>query len=114
MAKIKCFNCNAKGHLAQDCPKPKKVFNYTKVSELYVASSVFLTDTYPLWIVDSGATDHVAKDRETFVEFRQIPHGAKWIYVGNNARVVVQGIGTCKLVLQGGRTLLLHDVLYAS
>ena len=57
--------------------------------------------------------DHIAKDRETFMEFRRIPHGAKWIYVGNNAKVTVQGIGTCKLVLQGGRTLLLHDVLYA-
>ena len=113
MAKIKCFNCNTKGHFARDCPEHKKVFGHTKVSEIFVASSVFLTDTYPLWIVDSGATDHVAKDRETFVEFRRIPHGAKWIYVGNNARVAVQGIGTSKLVLRGGRTLLLHDVLYA-
>ena len=33
--------------------------------------------------------------------------------MGKKARVAVQGIGTCKLVLRGGRTLLLHDVLYA-
>jgi hypothetical protein len=31
----------------------------------------------------------------------------------NNASAVVLGIGTCKLDLQGGRTLYLHDVLYA-
>ena len=30
----------------------------------------------------------------------------------NNARISVKGIGTCKLVLCGGRTFLLHDVLY--
>ena len=58
--------------------------------------------------------NHVAKDRETFVKFRWIPHGVKWIYVGNNARVAIQGIGTCKLVLWGSQTLFLRDVLYAA
>ena len=33
--------------------------------------------------------------------------------MGNNASVAVLGIGTCKLELRGGRTLYLHDVLYA-
>ena len=37
----------------------------------------------------------------------------RWIYVGNNARILVKGIDTCKLVLRGGQTLLLHDILYA-
>ena len=47
------------------------------------------------------------------MEFRRIPQGTRWIYVGNNSRVEVKGKGTCKLELRGGRTLLLHDVLYA-
>jgi len=33
--------------------------------------------------------------------------------MGNNSRVEVKGIDTCKLTLLGGCTLLLHDVLYA-
>ena len=33
--------------------------------------------------------------------------------MGNGASVEVFGIGTYKLDLRGGRTLLLHDVLYA-
>ena len=33
--------------------------------------------------------------------------------MGNNASAAVLGIGTCKLELRGGRTLYLHDVLYA-
>ncbi|KAF8031044.1 hypothetical protein BT93_D0278 [Corymbia citriodora subsp. variegata] len=37
----------------------------------------------------------------------------KWIYVGNNSRAEVKGIGTCQLNMRGGRTLFLHDVLYA-
>ena len=56
----------------------------------------------------------MTKDRGTFIEFRRVPDGERWIYVGNNARISVKGKGTCKLVLHGGQTLLLHDVLYAS
>jgi len=33
--------------------------------------------------------------------------------VGNNTKVAVKRIGTCKLVLHGGRELILHDVLFA-
>ena len=72
-----------------------------------------MADSHPLWTVDSGATDHVAKDRDLFVDFRRIPQGSKWLYVGNNSRVPVKGIGTCKLDMRDGRTLLLHDVLFA-
>ena len=33
--------------------------------------------------------------------------------MGNNTSSNVLGIGTCKLLMQQGRTLYLHDVLYA-
>ena len=33
--------------------------------------------------------------------------------MGNNITISVKGIGTCKLVLRSGQTLLLYDVLYA-
>ena len=78
-----------------------------------VSSSVLLTESRPLWTVDSGATDHVARDRAAFVEYCQISQGTRWIYVGNNSRVEVKGIGTCKLMMHGGQVLYLHDVLYA-
>lgn len=47
------------------------------------------------------------------MEFLRFLAGTKWIYVGNDDRVEVKGIGTCKLHLRGGRTILLHDVLFA-
>ena len=48
-----------------------------------------------------------------FVEYRQIPVGSRDIKVGIGASVEVPRIGTYKLEWRGGRTLLLHDVLYA-
>ena len=78
-----------------------------------MSSTILITESYPLWIVDLGATHHVAKDRGAFVEYHRIPTYSKWIYVGNNSVVEVKGIDTCKLDLLGGRTLFLHDVLFA-
>jgi len=39
--------------------------------------------------------------------------GSRYIYIGNHASVVVLEIDTSKLDLQGGRTVYLHDILYA-
>ena len=64
-------------------------------------------------IVDSAVIEHVARDRMGFVEYCQILVGTRDIKVGNGVSVEVLGIGTCKLELRGGRTLLLHAVLYA-
>ena len=47
------------------------------------------------------------------MDFRRVPPGARWIYIGNNTRVEVKGIGTCKLELRSSQTLILHDVLFA-
>lgn len=33
--------------------------------------------------------------------------------MGNNSKVEAKGIGICKLFMSGGRTIFLHDVLYA-
>lgn len=86
----------------------------------YVTASIALFDSYaylikfhPLWTVDSWTIDNVAKDHDVFVDFHWILHRIRWIYVENNAHVEVKGIGTYKLCMRDGRTLLLHDILFA-
>ena len=66
-----------------------------------------------MWTVDSEAIEHVARDRVGFMEYHRIPIGSRDIKVGNGASVEVLGIGTYKLELHGGHTLLLHNILYA-
>ena len=78
ISKLKCYNYGNKGHFAYDCKEPKNVNDLSiVVNTINVARSVLLTESFPLWTVDSGAMDHVAKDRSAFVEYRRIPHKKK-------------------------------------
>lgn len=110
--KIKCFNSNKKSHFAHECTKPKKVSPSPLNSNLFVSSCLFFTKFNPMWIVNSRATNHITKDCETYVEFRRVSSGTRWIYVGNNSKAKVHDIDTCKLKFHGGHTLLLYDVLF--
>ena len=86
MRKVKCYNCEKMDHFARDYSEPKKVTPIpTSLHMVCVSRTILLTKSYPLWIVDSRATDHVARDRGAFVEYRRIPTSSKWIYAGNNS-----------------------------
>jgi len=83
LAKVKRFNCNQMGHYACDCTKYKKMLYYAHASDFNVAGFFFLFETNPIWIIDSGATDHIARDREAFLDFQCVPWGLMWIHMGN-------------------------------
>ena len=105
-----CFNYDKPDHFARDCTEPKVIFNHNSPSSIYVSSCLMLAETVSFWTVDSIATDHVARDRTSIVEFCRILKGSRCIYMGKNAFAAVLGIGTCKLELRGCRTLYLHNV----
>ena len=60
--KIKCYNCQILGLLARECTELKKVtfLNNASLSATYVSRTSLLIESYTLWIVDSGSTDHVS------------------------------------------------------
>ena len=108
---MNCFNCGKLGYFARDCTKPKVIYDKIHFHNAFVSSFLMLTETVPYWTVDSSATDHIARDRNAYVDFHQIPKGSRSIYMGNNTSADVLGIGTCKLLMRKNRTPYLHDVL---
>ena len=80
---------------------------------IIVTCHVIVAHHFSDWIVDSGATEHVARDRVGFMEYHRIPSGSKVLYMGNGDSVNVLGMNTYKLDLREGRTLLIYDVFYA-
>ena len=66
MARVTCYNYRKKGHYARDCPKPTQVpsssFPTDQLCELLVCSHAFVANSFPNWIVDSGASKHIVRD----------------------------------------------------
>ena len=64
-AKMKCYNRGTLGYFVCECSKQKKIaHNLASRCDIYIISSVLLTESYPLWIVDSGVIDYVAEIEE--------------------------------------------------
>ena len=103
--RVTCYNYGILSHFTHDYTEPKKVLSYVTSSKrsyflkIFISSTVLLTEAYPIWTVDLGATDYVARDKNDFMEFCQILSGTKSIYIGNNIRAEVKGIGIRKLDL---------------
>ena len=67
---MKCYNCSWLGHIARECTDSQKLRpNSTLLNDVLVTSSVLLIDSLLMWIVDLRATDHIAHDRDAFVEY---------------------------------------------
>lgn len=66
------------------------------------------------WIVDSGATCHVASDKD---HFQSITDTVSELVVANGEKVAVHGSGTCSIKVIGvsgnAITVGVRDVLYA-
>ena len=72
----------------------KKVSFLNNSAITYVCTHVFVAHTILGWIVDSGATKHIARDRVGCVNYKKIPIGTQYVILGNGAQEEVIGVGT--------------------
>ena len=66
---MNCFNCGKSSHFALDCTEPKVIYDQIHFHNAFVSSFLMWIETVPYWIVDSAATDHIARDCKAYEDF---------------------------------------------
>ena len=71
------FKCGQPDHLAHECTKPKKV-SYCDSTAFDCSPSLMVSPDSPLeWVVDSGASDHIACNRDNVSGVSKEPNSNK-------------------------------------
>nr|KYP71345.1 Signal peptidase complex catalytic subunit SEC11C [Cajanus cajan] len=111
--KPQCRHCNKVGHVEKYCRNKNKHqsnFNEEKDGErhLFYASQDFNSETSESWYLDSGCSNHMAKDASIF---KDIDESVKVkVRMGNDTVVESKGKGTIMVETKKG-TRLIIDVL---
>jgi hypothetical protein len=137
MSKVKCFNCQRKGHFARDCPKIRKgnkdkyhasiavedesrrtktkeaSGNQETKREYYLISTLSgsLTNGVESWLIDSGASRHMTINKEVLANFKEKEFSAQ-VELGDNASYTIKGLGSASFQLEYGGELHIEEILY--
>lgn len=109
----KCFYCGKIGHYKAQCRFRMSKDN-KKISNAFIVSdSVHKQYVESQWLVDSGASEHMCRNRSLFSSFQSVSQ--KSVIVGNGATISVLGCGQMAVQVNNGSDWInttIDNVLY--
>jgi hypothetical protein len=114
-----CFYCGKPNHHIRDCRKrisneangiTRNNSNVNNKELLYAVNNTYFTNT-SMWIVDSGATRHMAHNHNTFLNYENVNPG-QYAYTIDGTAHAIQGIGNIKIILSNGIQKIIPKVLH--
>ena len=100
-AQIKCYNCGKTGHYKNECRSPKK--DYESGDSSYVALNTGVRDDN-VWIIDSGASNHMSFDRQMFTSYKRLETSRKVNTASSRSSLTIIGEGNVELNVWNGTT----------
>ena len=114
-ASVQCYNCGKRGHYARDCWAKSNGSRERHEDHSNVAFNATEGGMDEYWVMDSGATAHMCKDREAFVDYTGATRTRIVSSAKNSARLTVLGQGTVNLRIWNGTAWInarLENVLH--
>ena len=110
----RCFNCNAFGHIARNCPnKSNSTGDNNKPNVLYTSFMAKEANKND-WYVDSGASSHMTMNKNWLEDYEQLDHEQQ-VTAANNTKLTIKGKGNIKIdvsVNNAKREVKILNVLY--
>lgn len=82
-----------------DYAEPNKVDPQTIFLYSFVYLNVIIAKSLHTWMVDTGATKHVTRDRNWLIDYHRVPSCSHYISMENGALEEVLGVGIYRIKL---------------
>ena len=88
----KCFHCDIVGHWKRNCKKYLLELKKKGKLDLLILEASLVEDDKSLWIVDSGATNHICSSMQILDDSRELADGEVILRVGNGAHFSAKAV----------------------